>query len=358
MNLVFNVPINNLSFGNVAINLLREAYKKGIKASIFPIGNVDVSAFDKLDQDFINWMNNAIQYRYHSLDKEAPTLTLWHLNGAEKHIGPKNYLFTFHELDDVTFEEKKVVQFQEGVFLTNQESVDILKNKGCNNVSKIDVGFDSDFFEMDSILVKDKIHFTLMGKFEKRKHTKEIIQTWLKKFGNNPKYLLSCCVDNPFLEPENMQNLRVSLTQGNHYNNINFVPRLATNTEVNHFLNSSDIDLTGLSGAEGWNLPAFNATALGKWSIVYNHTGHKSWATDKNCILLEPEEKESSDDGLFFKSGGSWNQGKIYGYNEQKVMAAMDKALELVGKKNEEGLKLQKEFTYSKTLDQILNAIR
>jgi hypothetical protein len=29
--------------------------------------------------------------------------------------------------------------------------------------------------------------------------------------------------------------------------------------EMNEFLNAIDVDLTGMSGGEGWNLPAFNA---------------------------------------------------------------------------------------------------
>ena len=41
-------------------------------------------------------------------------------------------------------------------------------------------------------------------------------------------------------------------------------------SKVNILINNIDIDLSGLSNGEGWNLPAFNATALGKWSIVSN----------------------------------------------------------------------------------------
>ena len=75
--------------------------------------------------------------------------------------------------------------------------------------------------------------------------------------------------------------------EGKRYGNINFLPYLKTNSEVNDFLNAIDIDLSGLSGGEGWNLPSFNATALGKWSIVLNATSHTDWATQSNSILVE-----------------------------------------------------------------------
>jgi aryl-alcohol dehydrogenase-like predicted oxidoreductase len=180
-----------------------------------------------------------------------------------------------------------------------------------------------------------------MGKFEKRKHTKEIIQAWIKKYGNNNKYLLSCCVVNPFIKHEQMNALLSDVLDGKHYSNVNFLPHLKTNSEVNHLLNSGDIDLTGLSGAEGWNLPSFNATALGKWALVYNHSAHTAWATKNNSLLLEPEEKEKAADGLFFAESGDFNIGNICGFNEDKVIAAMEQAESKVGIVNTEGLKLQ-----------------
>jgi hypothetical protein len=193
-----------------------------------------------------------------------------------------------------------------------------------------------------------------MGKFEKRKHTKEIIQAWVKKYGNNNKYLLSCCVVNPFIKHEQMNALLSDVLDGIHYSNVNFLPHLKTNSEVNHLLNSADIDLTGLSGAEGWNLPSFNATALGKWSIVYKHSAHEAWATPENSLLLEPEKKEKAADGLFFAESGNFNIGSICGFNEEKAIAAMEQAENKAGTVNTEGLKLQQQFSYKKTLDTIL----
>ena len=54
-----------------------------------------------------------------------------------------------------------------------------------------------------------------------------------------------------------------------------------------------------MSGAEGWNLPAFNATALGKWSIVLNSSSHTDWANSDNSILVEPNGTETAEDGNF-----------------------------------------------------------
>lgn len=357
MNLTYTGPINNLSFGNVSVNILRELYKQGDKVAIFPIGDPDFSAFDKIDDEFKSWVQNSIEYRYHNLNKENPTLTLWHLNGSERSIGSQNHLLTFYELNQPTFTEKKIVDMQTSTMFTSSSAIKAFNKQGCSNLYKINLGLDPDFKPIDKPLIKNKIHFVLMGKFEKRKHTKEVIQLWLKKYGNDNKYLLSCCITNPFLKEKDMTTLLSSIVDGKHYSNINFLPHLKTNSEVNHLLNSAHIDLTGVSGAEGWNLPAFNATALGKWSIVYNHTGHSSWATKENSILLEPKGTEEAYDGLFFNRNSKWNQGEIYTFDEEQVSTAMDMAVDLHQETNEGGLKMAKQFTYENTLNSIKKVI-
>jgi hypothetical protein len=220
------------------------------------------------------------------------------------------------------------------------------------------VGFDEDFFKTDKkYLDSNIVHFGLMGKFEKRKHTEKIIRLWLEKYGNNNKYQLSVCVTNPFLNQEEMNAVLSNCLQGTRYTNINFISYLKTNSEVNELLNSIDIDLTGLSGAEGWNLPSFNSTCLGKWSIVLNATSHKDWANEENCILVEPNGKEECYDNKFFQKGASFNQGNIYTWDRDIVSQAMDKAVSKKGQINAEGEKLKDEFSYSRSVDRLLKGI-
>ena len=74
--------------------------------------------------------------------------------------------------------------------------------------------------------------------------------------------------------------------------------------------------------------------------------------------MLQPNGKELAADGIFFNQGGPFNQGNIYTFDTDEFIAAMETAETKVGSKNEEGLKLQKEFTYEKTLDKILDVIQ
>jgi len=73
--------------------------------------------------------------------------------------------------------------------------------------------------------------------------------------------------------------------------------------------------------------------------------------------LIEPSKKEDIYDSLFFHKGTPFNQGSMYSYNEDQTVAAMEKAVDVAPQPNTEGLKLQKEFTYERTLNEILKVI-
>lgn len=366
MRIVFEAPLNKISFGNVAYNFLKEFYKMSQKdssfsVSYFPISEVDLSAFDKCDNDFKSWLEYSIASQYQYLSKNNVSLKLWHIAGAEKRIGPKQVLYTFHELDEPTIAEKAIVGLQDATIFSSSYSARNFYSQDANQTGKIysvPLGFDQDFFKTGKKYLEGKIHFLIMGKFEKRKHTDKIIKLWLKKFGNNNKYQLTCCIINPFFNPELMKKIIGGYKAA--ASNINFLPYLGTNAEVNEVLNSIDIDLSGLSGAEGWGLPSFNATCLGKWSVVLNATAHKDWATKHNSILVEPSKKIEAYDGAFFKQGQSFNQGNIYDFNEDEAMNAIEKAVAFAENKtiNTAGIETGQKFTYEKSVSQIVSILQ
>jgi hypothetical protein len=356
MKLLVEAPLNSLSLGNVSLNIIREFFNKDIKIGLFPVGNIDLNSFD-LQSNFLNYLQESIDNRFSFLDKEIPSFKLWHLNGSENRKNKNQYLYTFYECNQPTNTEISIANAQEKVFFSSNYSKNLFLNKGCSNSNFIPLGFDSDFFNTNKNYLNNVIHFGLMGKFEKRKHTGKIIQTWLKKYGNNNKYQLTCCVTNPFFKPEDMNNIIQNVLDGKRYTNINFLPFLQKNKEVNDLLNSIDIDLTGLSGAEGWNLPAFNATCLGKWSIVLNETSHKDWANKDNSILVEPDGEFDCYDQVFFQKNSEFNQGTFFNWNEESVVSAMEKAENKARQINTEGQKLAANLTYSNTTDKILSSI-
>lgn len=358
MTLLVNAPINSLSFGNVSLNILRELYKKQIDIALFPIGDkVDIEAFDKIEPSFVSYLQEAANNRFKKISKNTPTLKLWHIFTSENRLTKNQNLFTFHEVSELTDLERSILNMQDSVFVSSSYSKSIFELNGVENVHFVPLGFDSDFKVAERKYDQSKIHFGIMGKFENRKNTARIIKAWLKLFGNNPRYVLSCAITNPFLDQSKFQTEIFKILEGKNYNNINFIPRMQTNTEVNDFINNIDIDLGGLSGGEGWNLPSFNATALGKWSVVLNATAHKDWATKANSILIEPSRLKECYDNTFFVKGHGFNQGVFFDISDEEIESAIMQSLSYVGKLNEDGLKLQQK-TYAETTDIILNVIK
>ena len=348
-NIIYKGPLNSLSFGNVSYNLLKAMYRQKMDVALFPIGKIDVSTFNNEDQDFKEWLEGSAKERFSKLDKDVTTLQMWHLNGSEDRISPRQILYTFYELDEPTKQELKLAALQDKAVFSSSSASSLFPGS-----SSAPLGFDTSFFKTGKSYMPEKIHFGLMGKFEKRKHTEKIVKAWIKKYANNHKYQLTCCITNPFFKKEQMESCIASMLEGKRYGNINFLPFLPQNTQVNDFLNAIDIDLGGMSGAEGWNLPSFNASCLGKWSIVLNSTSHKDWATDKNSILVEPSGKEPVYDQIFFHKGASFNQGNIYTFDDDNFIAAMEKAETKCKINNSEGEKLKEKFTYDNTLNKIL----
>ena len=358
MELIVEVPINSLSFGNVSYNILRQFWRKGVNVHLFTLNNNNnFDSFDKIDKEFFKWLNESASTANLKIRKDLPSFKLWHLNGSQTRIGGNQALYTFYELDEPTDAEVNLAKLQDKVYFSSSHSANLFKEKGVN-ASVIPVGFDEDIEKAKSVdLNPEVVHFGLMGKFEKRKHTEKIIKLWLSKFGNNNKFQLTVCVTNPFVDKEEMNKILSECLSGQRYSNINFLPYLKTNSEVNQLLKSIDIDLTGLSGAEGWNLPAFNSTCLGKWSIVLNETAHKDWATSTNSILVESDGKIPAYDGKFFVEGTPFNQGNIYTWDSDNVAECMDLAVSKKGQINTEGEKLKEEFSYSRSVDRLLKGI-
>lgn len=351
MQLIVEAPINPLSFGNVSYNFLREIHKTGMEIAFFPIGEPDFTSFQPT-QDFVDWLNRGASRQFEALDANLPTLRLWHLNGSNFLRSRKQYLLTFYECNRPTDAERHIAGMQTQTFFSSQFAA---KQFSFSDTFKL--GFDEDFHPTNRKYLEGVTHFGLCGKFEKRKHTERIIRAWVKRYGNNDKYLLSCCITNPFFKPEQMNAVINNALEGKYYSNVNFIPWLKSNAEMNEFLNAIDIDLTGLSGGEGWNLPAFNATCLGKWSVVLNGTAHTEWANADNSILVQPNGEQDSDDGFFFSKGGPYNQGTFLTFSDEDLDAAFTTAESKVGELNNCGILLGQTFTYKKALEEILAKI-
>ena len=156
--LTFKGPLNNLSFGNVAYNFLRELYKKNIAVSLFPVGDtINLESFEAATnfpekEDFKQWLKGSADTRLLTVDKEVPLLQLWHLNGSEQAPGSNNFLYTFYELDSPTPSELNLANFHSRTIFSSEHAASAFKRAGCATATAVPIGFDPDFFKTEKTL--------------------------------------------------------------------------------------------------------------------------------------------------------------------------------------------------------------
>jgi glycosyltransferase involved in cell wall biosynthesis len=360
MSFSFNAPLGEVSFGQVSTLLLRGFFSRGIKPDVFVIGQNPTFSSQKQDQEFTSSVSQCIGKAHESHSRETPTLKLWHLNQGMDSFSKVNYLLTFYELDQPTPHELNVAKNCDKLIFTSKYTQDIFSQFGVKS-EVVPLAFDKyNFKKINKKYFEDeRIVFNLCGKFEKRKHHERIIKAWCKKFGNNKKYYLQCALFNPFIdEQSNKQNFIRSLESKNYFN-VQFLGHMPTNELYNDYLNSGNI-IIGMSGAEGWGLPEFQSVALGKHSVILDAHAYKEWANESNSVLVQPSGKIEAYDGLFFKPNEPYNQGNIYDFSEDDFISSCEEAIKRYesSQVNENGLKLQENFSLDKTLDKLLPIIQ
>lgn len=358
MDFNLELPINGLSYGQMGFGVLDEIFKRKLTPNIFPIGQPDLSAYDA-SENFVKWLNYCVNKGIGSFNRKQTTIRLWHIQGSERRLTDKSILWTAHETDTVTAVESNIASCYDKVYTTSTYSRDNFKKAG------IEAEWCPNFFDSKHLHIIDQkfignenqIVFGLMGKLERRKYTAEILQMWADKYGNNSKYRLNALINNPFFSQEEYSRMINQIFNGPVPWNINLLPPIQRNIEVNQYYNSIDIDLSGLSGAEGWGLGCFNSLCLGKQSVVLNAHAHKDYANTDNCILVEPNGKTPIYDGKFFVPHTFFNQGNMFTFSQESFYEALETAEKYAKQENNEGIKLAQEFTAKKTTDILLSNI-
>ena len=360
----FNVPINSVSFGQISTLLLKTYHKKVLAGEdlpelrLFPLGGQVDLATQKKDDLFELWLQKRSIDALENHSTNDPCFKLWHLVGSMESFSKEQSLLSFYELDAPTKTEINIAKNNK-TFFTSQYTCDIFKSCGVN-CEYMPLAFDDFNFKRTNkeYFSDDRIVFSLVGKMEKRKRHDKVLTAWAKRFGNDKRYALHCALYNQFLTPDQNNGFIHKALDGKQFFNVNFLNYMGENEIYNDFLNTADV-VIGMSGGEGWGLPEFHSVGLGKYGVIMNAHGYKGWANEKNSILVEPSGKTDSEDGIFFHKGRNHNQGQIFDFNEDEFIAGCETAIKKLeaNRVNEEGLKLQEEFTKEKLLNNVLSSL-
>lgn len=365
MNLNCELIYNSLSFGNVSLGITYELYKRGIAPNIFPIsGQVDLSAFDRLDDDFKLYLQSCFNKAPKNFKKTLPSFRLWHINGSWSKISEPSALLTFFELDSLTEAEVNIINSYNKVFVTNTYHKKVFEECGVQcPVIFIPLGFDSIHTKKfnKAYYTDGSITFSLFGKMENcRKRTGKVIKSWIKRFGCKPvgekvKYRLHLHVNNPFFTPEEMNKAFGDVFDNQPPPiNVQIYPLVKTQTELVDAYNATNVIID--MGNEALSLPSLNAAGIGKHMIAHNCMALADWAPKAGATMVNSNSKIIAEDGRFFIKGHPFNQGNVYDFDENEFISACEEAIKKVelNSFNEQGLYLQKEYSFEKGVDIIL----
>ena len=135
--------------------------------------------------------------------------------------------------------------------------------------------------------------FGIFGRWDYRKSTKEMIETFLKTFSNNEPVDLIVSIDNPF----SSDSLKTTEERLKHYNLLDSrikILHLPSRDEYVKLMKSINVFLS-CSRSEGWNLPLIEAMSCGTPSIYSNCCAQLEFAEGRGLPVKIIGEKPSSD---------------------------------------------------------------
>ena len=136
-----------------------------------------------------------------------------------------------------------------------------------------------------SIVVPDDEVFTfcLVGRWDRRKSTTEILRSFVELFGNDPKVQLIASIDNPWsLDGLSAQERLEKLGWG-QINNI-IIKSFSSREDYIQLLQKSHVFLS-CARSEGWNIPLIEAMACGIPSIYSECSGQLEFAQGKGIPI-------------------------------------------------------------------------
>lgn len=364
MELNLECAINSLSYGQITYGVLNELYNRNVFPNIFPrMNQVDLAAYDTASARYKEQLQIGINKAYVNYNKSTPYLNIWHIHGGSwAKISEPSYLLTFHELDSLTKAEVNIVNSYNKVFVTSTYSKQVFEDSGVNiPVIAIPLGIDTTqtFTINKPYLTGQATVWSIIGKFENRKHTKRAIQGWIKLYGGNPLHRLHLFITNPFVKQEQMNQIFADIFNNAPLpSNVILFGYQPTNSLMNDAFNATDI-IIDMSGGEALSLPSLSCVALGKHAVIHNCTAMKDWANSENAVLVEPSGVIPVYDNMFFRPNEPFNQGNIYTWEESDYLKGLQNGYSrwLQNKTNEAGKQLTQSYNYSVGTNIILKEI-
>ena len=346
-------PINILGYGVAGYNIFKSLYNINSSTALYPISTPEF--IDEYVEAGLKNRNRA------SVDGDVPSLRIWHQNDVHLHVGKGQHIgFPIFELTEFSEEEKLSMGHCDKIFVCSDWAKGVIINQvkfNQENVHVVPLGVDTELFKPVKSSRSPTI-FLNCGKWEKRKGHDFLLECFNDAFMQEDDVELWMMCDNPFIGQDNQawQNLYKTSPLGDK---IRMIPRQATHKDVYNIMKQSDCGIFP-SRAEGWNLELLEMMACGKQVIATNYSAHTQFCNKENSYLVDIENLETAQDGVFFNgSHGRWAQlsdpQREQTVSHMRIIhnAKQRNNLQL----NESGVKTGKQFSWHNSAKEVLNGL-
>ena len=209
MNLNLTAPINQLGYGITGLNILKALQDKGIKVSLFPIGQPQVT-----NQEDAERVTEAIE-RSKFYDPFVPCVKIWHQHDLAQFAGSRLIGFPIFELDTFSDLEKHQIKSCNQIFVCSDWAKDVCvknevtyfyqRNSNYHDTQVIPLGVDTGIFKPCEQNKSSKTIFYNCGKWEIRKGHDILRQAFDLAFSGIDDVELWMQCENPFNTAEEEQ---------------------------------------------------------------------------------------------------------------------------------------------------------
>jgi len=248
----------------------------------------DFNLYPSKEKEFKHDINIVLNETYHHLFYRQFVGPKIAYNVWESTLQPQVFFDKLKEFDELWVPSKW------------QRDCTIAQGYDPDKIKVVPEGVDVDTFFPEKVDLLDdykdgRFKFILFGRWDYRKSTKEIIETFLKTFNPDEPVDLIISIDNMW--GERMDGFKTTEERLSHYGLID--PRI----KVVHFPSREDYIkyiktghvFVSCARSEGWNLPLIEAMACGTPSIYSNCTAQLEFAKNKGLPVKIVGTRKASD---------------------------------------------------------------
>lgn len=291
--MLLQAPINTLGYGYTGYHIATQSARFS-NIALFPIGQLDPN----LDVSNLLWLNK----KYKNTENEVK---IWHQHELTTWVGKgTRFGFPIFELTHFNQQEKLSINCCDELLVTSDWAKKVIESVTNKPVHVVPLGVDVSIFNPNNNITREPTVFFNCGKWEIRKGHDVLIECFSRAFTQSDNVELWLMCENPFL-PEGGSDWVKKAKNSPLGHKIRIIPRQPDQKSVYNIMRQIDCGVFP-SRAEGWNLELLEVMACGKQVITTNYAAHTQFCTNKNSYLVNIDDLELAQDGIWFHGQGLW----------------------------------------------------